>query len=371
VPPPLPAGAFVYPWDVVGDPAAADRVAGLGVAGVTLAAVYHATRALTPRHPAHKVVTTDRSAAYFPLHRWAAPVPLAATTADPFGTAAIQLDAAGLPVSGWAVLLHVDGVAAGPVVRNAYGDRYPWALCAARPESVDYACAVAAAVAGRPGLATLELEACGWYGFGHLHAHDKTAGVALTGAADFLMSLCFCAACDSGYRAEGLEPERLRQLVTAALDRVFAGTPTGSTVESLLGAAESGAVLTFRNKAGDALRAAVVKAVRAVAGPGLPVLLHADPDPYRTGANVGLDVPAALRVADGLVVPADRVPLATGAGGRIVANLPIVSGLGGQPRALRDQLEAAARDGATGARLYHAGLAGDADLLAVREALRA
>ena len=46
------AWANLYPWDVDGDPAAADRIAGLGLTGVTLAAAYHAVRAVTPFHPA-------------------------------------------------------------------------------------------------------------------------------------------------------------------------------------------------------------------------------------------------------------------------------------------------------------------------------
>lgn len=48
----MKASAFVYPWDVVGDPAAAGRIAGLGVRQATLASAYHSTRALTPVTPA-------------------------------------------------------------------------------------------------------------------------------------------------------------------------------------------------------------------------------------------------------------------------------------------------------------------------------
>lgn len=47
----MKAGAFLYPWDVVGDPDAAARIAGLGVRQVTLASAYHSTRALTPATP--------------------------------------------------------------------------------------------------------------------------------------------------------------------------------------------------------------------------------------------------------------------------------------------------------------------------------
>ena len=65
-------GSYIYPWDVVGDPAAAERIAGLGLSHVAVAAVYHAVRALTPRHPRHRVVVAEHTAAYYPLstERW-------------------------------------------------------------------------------------------------------------------------------------------------------------------------------------------------------------------------------------------------------------------------------------------------------------
>src|SRR5262249_2963632 len=56
--------ANLYPWDVAGDPAAADRIAGLGLAGVTLAAAYHSVRAVTPFHPRHRIVTRDAAVYY-------------------------------------------------------------------------------------------------------------------------------------------------------------------------------------------------------------------------------------------------------------------------------------------------------------------
>ena len=65
-------GAYLYPWDVDGDPAAADRIAGLGLTEVTLAAAYHAVRAVTPSHPEHRIVTRDAGVYYRPdPARWA------------------------------------------------------------------------------------------------------------------------------------------------------------------------------------------------------------------------------------------------------------------------------------------------------------
>ena len=58
------AWANLYPWDVNGDPAAADRIAGLGLAGVALAAAYHSVRAVTPFHPEQRIVTRDAAVYY-------------------------------------------------------------------------------------------------------------------------------------------------------------------------------------------------------------------------------------------------------------------------------------------------------------------
>src|ERR1700733_14410061 len=87
--------ANVYPWDVDGDPGAADRIAGQGRGQGS---------------------------------------PLAPVEADPPGSferAAGRLRERGLRVAAWAVLTHGCRPDAKPTlcVRNAYGDRYPWALC--------------------------------------------------------------------------------------------------------------------------------------------------------------------------------------------------------------------------------------------------
>ena len=81
------AWANLYPWDVDGDPAAADRIAGLGLTGVTLAAAYHAVRAVTPFHPRHRIVTRD-AAVYYRADpsRWPAPAGGPAPSRRPHGS---------------------------------------------------------------------------------------------------------------------------------------------------------------------------------------------------------------------------------------------------------------------------------------------
>lgn len=434
------ASAFVYPWDVVGDPAAPERIAALGAAQVTLAAAYHSTRALTPRHPRHRVVTAEHSAVLYPAdeRRWQGrelrPHAAGAWVAgDAWGEAATALRAAGLDVHTWVVLAHNSRMGRehpDTSVVNAYGDRYPWAPCIAQPAVRAYLVELATEAATRPGAAGTELESLGWYGLAHLHAHDKIGGVPLGDAEQYLMSLCFCPHCRAGYAERGVDGEALAAAVRRGLAPHWAGRaargesagegsdgglgsdegpgagsdgrsdegpggPGGpgalpgtsdAALDAPFGAALLGdadlaaAVLDWRTRQARSLQEAAVAAVRAAAEPGFQVLMHADPAPYRCGANAGVDAAHILGVTDGLVLPctgdaavreAMLGPTARHARRHTVlaANFTVVRGMGGSPAMLAADAAHAASLGATELRLYHAGLAADADLALVREAL--
>ncbi|WP_326691279.1 hypothetical protein OIE63_31805 [Streptomyces sp. NBC_01795] len=412
------ASAFVYPWDIVGDPEAPGRLAALGVQQVTLASAYHSTRALTPRHPRHRVVTARHSAVLYPpeAHRWTAGAPRPYTQdwlpsedpGGPYAEAARALTGAGLDVHSWVVLAHNSRLGEDfphTSVRNAYGDRYPWAPCVARPEVRSYAVALAAEAAVRHGTGTrgTELESCGWYGFAHLHAHDKVAGVPLDGVGAALMSLCFCEVCEEGYAGLGADPGRLRRTVIAALEPLWRGErsrpapgPGGragerAALRALLGTESAALFATWRGGAARRLQREAVAAVReeAARGPSggaadFRVLLHADPALHRTGANAGTEPADVLAHADGVVVPcpggapgaderADALgPFAAHAGGTttLAANFTVVSGMGGSPGTLADDAAHARSLGAHELRLYHAGLASVPDLESAAAALR-
>ncbi|MFD7440206.1 hypothetical protein [Streptomyces sp. NPDC059909] len=381
------AGAFVYPWDIIGDPGAPARIAGLGVRQVTLASAYHSTRALTPHHPRHRIVTAEQaSVLYLPDEtRWAGRElrPYAAgdwAPGDAYGQAAEALVAAGLDVHTWVVLAHNSRLGAehpGTSVVNAYGDRYPWAPCIAQPAVRAYLTDLAAEAAARPRAHGTELESCGWYGLAHLHAHDKTAGVGLGDAAQYAMSLCFCTACRDGYAAQGADPDELSAGVREALEPVWRGSaPTDISVEKLLGAEPAAVTLEFRTRTARTLQEAAVAAVRAAAPEGFQVLLHADPVAYHCGANAGVDPAHVLGLADGVVVPctggAQPVPpfaRHASATSVVAANFTVVGGMGGSPVTLAADAARARSLGANELRLYHAGLASGQDLAAVRDAL--
>ncbi len=386
----MKASAFVYPWDVDGDPAAPDRIAALGVEQVTLAAAYHSTRALTPRHPRHRVVTAEHAAVLYPPDdRWRGralrPHPAGDwAPGDAYGTAAAALAAAGLEVHSWVVLAHNSRLGAehpDTSVVNAYGDRYPWAPCIAQPATRAYLVDLAAEAAVRPGAHGTELESLGWYGLQHLHAHDKTGGVALGEAGTYLMALCFCPACRTGYGEHGADPDELAAAVRDALEPLWRGTARDegwAGVEKLLGPARTAATRAWRDGTARTLQESAVRAVRAAAPDGFQVLLHADPVTHHVGANPGVDPAHVLSVADGVVVPCAGGPgplapfAAQGREGAVLAaNLGVVSGMGGSPGTLGVDMARARGLGATEIRLYHAGLASDDDLDAVREALAA
>ncbi|MGW2047593.1 hypothetical protein ACWCPF_20775 [Streptomyces sp. NPDC001858] len=386
----MKASTFVYPWDVTGDPEAPARIAALGVEQVTLASAYHSTRALTPRHPRHRIVTAEHAAVLYPPDgRWEGralrPYPAGDwAPGDAYGEAAEALAGAGLDVHTWVVLAHNSRLGADhpdTSVVNAYGDRYPWAPCIAQPATRAYLVDLAAEAAVRPGAGGTELESLGWYGLQHLHAHDKTGGVGLGDAGQYLMALCFCPDCRSGYGEQGLDAEALAAAVREALEPLWRGAPDDegwAGVEKLLGEETATATRAWRDETARTLQETAVAAVRAAAPAGFQVLLHADPVTYHVGANPGVDPAHILSVADGVVVPcaggpALLTPFAEQRreGAVIAANLGVVSGMGGSPETLTADATRAKNLGATQIRLYHAGLASDADLTAVRKALAA
>jgi hypothetical protein len=381
--------AFVYPWDVVGDPDAAARLAALGARQVTLAAAYHSTRALTPRHPRHRIVTAGHAAVLYPpgdqwQGRTLRPYPAGEwAPRDAYGEAAAALAEAGLDVHTWVVLAHNSRMGAehpDTSVVNAYGDRYPWAPCIAQPATRGYLVGLAAEAAVRPGAGGCELESLGWYGLAHLHAHDKIAGVALGDAGQYLMSLCFCPSCRTGYAVQGEDPDALAAAVRTALEALWRGeAPDGGweSVEKLFGEERAAATRVWRDTTAASLQEEAVAAVRAAAPASFQVLLHADPVPYHCGANAGVDPARILSVADGVVVPCTGGPglLTPFAAHRraetvLAANLTVVRGMGGRPATLAADAARAAELGATELRLYHAGLASDADLATVAQELR-
>jgi hypothetical protein len=379
--------AYLYPWDVVGDPAAAERVASLGVDTVALAANYHSVRAATPYHPAHRLVDA-RHAAIYTRYRprvWAG---LRLTPGrpdwvagdDPFGAARDALRAAGLAVHAWLVLAHDTRVGtdhARLAVRDAYEHTHRHAPCPAQPDVAYYLWKLAAEVMECAQADGVVLESAGPMGAVHAGRHEKTDGADWPAVVGQLLSLCFCAACRRRYASAGVDPDLLAARVRDALRPDVA--PPADVDEALGDTAD--AVRGSRTALAAETQRRVLDAVGRAA-PNARVTLHGNPDPWATGAFAtvagGIDPRVHAVVANAW----DTDPRVTGE--RISALRRLASAgtaVGAYLLALppwpadADRLRAAAADhrahGATELHLYHAGLASPGRLDALRAVVAA
>ncbi|MFI9817116.1 glycoside hydrolase family 10 protein [Saccharothrix variisporea] len=357
--------AHVYPWDIVGDPSAVARISGLGVDAVALAAAYHTVRAATPFHPSHRLVDARHAAFYLPVRESAfgrlVPAEPSWVPANSYGLASDAVRAVGLPVYAWTVLTHssrLGDLHPDVVVRNAFGDAYPYALCPAHPDVVEYARALVSEVLEQGQPDGVVLEACGPLGFVHGGHHEKTDGTDWSPVQQKLLSLCFCSVCAARYPAGTAEAVR-------------AGVDGGAaSVEEALGefAAE---VRKVRTAVSRDLRRELV----ALAG-GVRVVVHATADPWGTG-------PFAT-VADGVGADVDVLTLTCWPGPEVavpaiealrefdVRTAAYVLGLPPRPADGPELLAEWLRYADAGVsefHVYHAGLASAARLDALRHAI--
>jgi hypothetical protein len=219
---------YAYTWDYAGDAAAAPRAATLGLSSVAVAANYHATRAATPLHPAHRIHDAEHAACYVPVreqawhgHRLVPAVPSWDPNGDSFASAQGQLLDQGLEVEAWIVLTHNSTLGrAHPdlVVRNAFGDVYPYALCPAATDVQEYCLTLVEEVLRSAPMDGIVLEACGPMGLDHAGKHEKTEFAGWDEVGRALLSLCFCQACEGRYAAAGVDSDRLAQVVREGVD---------------------------------------------------------------------------------------------------------------------------------------------------------
>lgn len=388
---------WVYPWDVLDDPAAANEIASLGVGTASLAATYHTTRALLPHNPRRKVLFAEHAAAYFPPdpQRYAGlrlqPLPAPwVSELDPFGAALGSLRAAGQRVNAWTVVLHNSRLGRqNPdlVVQNVFGDRYTYALCPAQPEVRAYAAALVGDLVGRYAVDALELEACGYMGVDHLSHHDK-AGMRLDLLHRYLLSVCFCPACEQAMVADGLDVLQTRSRIARTLETFFAGESPAEDdpdrvdqrLADMLGAENWATLAGARDKVTFALLDAVTASLPRSPRPA--VILSVNSSRHEAGGCIGADLKELSTRADRLMVATfgetdasararvARIVRSTAGRVRTLAGVrafwPDAGGAGDLVR----RVEALADAGATGFRYYQYGLCPRPNLGWIAEAAR-
>lgn len=305
---------YAHPWDLrdLAAHGGLQRLRDLGFGEVALAAAYHAGRWLTPwsstgmvRHLQDGTVHFRPGAGYADLR------PLASSEVGPDRSPLQELcaaaPAAGLQVRAWTVFFHntrLGELHPGSCVHNALGDRYPYALCPARPEVRDYGLALLGDLAGHGDLHAIELEAFGWMGFQHSSHHDKRS-FALDPVTDWLLSVCFCEVCSDG--GAGPLRERFRDLLRQRLGDGDAmvplprqdGAEVGRWLRDSLGAEAVGRLLQFR----ITTQLELLQAARAAVPPAIQLAAQIKPASLFTGSQ--LPLPPELAGAGG----ADEVVL--------------------------------------------------------------
>jgi hypothetical protein len=244
---------YAHPWDLqaLGRHGGLARLRDLGFGEVALAVSYHAGRWLTPWGQEGMVRFLEDGTVHFRprLEDYGELRPLASREVPAAGPSPLEQlaqDAAplGLRVRAWAVLYHntrLGELHLESCVRNAFGDRYTYALCPARPEVQRYGEALVADVARHGGVQSIEFEALGWQGHRHNSHHDKSSFPA-DPYTDFLLSQCFCASCCGGMGEAAAQakasvdvaalPAQVRQLLRTVLEQGDAMAPAKTTPEA-------------------------------------------------------------------------------------------------------------------------------------------
>ncbi|RSM37150.1 hypothetical protein DMA12_37565 [Amycolatopsis balhimycina DSM 5908] len=352
---------YAYPWDVLADGFAA-RARDLGVDEVAVALSYHSARAATPWSASATAVVARHAAFYRPVAGgwgelrpstpdWVAP--------DSGGDAVRLLNEAGIPAAAWIVLTHNSQLGyehPDVVVRNCFGEAYPWALCPSQPAVREYAAKVTEEAVAGLDLSSVILEACGPLGAVHQHQHEKTDGVWAPAVAR-LLSICCCDACASGW---DLDAGAVRAQLANEVRRLIATGDLGVTADGLPPSLTQQLLVT-RQKATDELRAAVL----ATLPPGIRIVLHGALDPWVTGALPGL-TPSAPDDVDAVVLfgwaPATGAEAVAAAREALPERVAIASYITAVAAAPVPDIAAyvgeLAKAGAAELHLYHLGLAG-------------
>jgi hypothetical protein len=210
---PVSVELFAYPWDIVdaGVGPFLDECLKLGVNRVHVAVSYHSGKFLLPRNQHSVVYFPEPGALYFRPEEahWKGgleqPVSDLAST-DWLERLADGATSRNIELSAWTVFFHSSALGARYaelIVRNAFGDGYPFALCPSQARVQDHGAALCRSLAGSGMFAGIDLETIGYLGYTHGHHHEVTA-VPLGPAEKFLLSLCFCPACCTAGDAAGI-----------------------------------------------------------------------------------------------------------------------------------------------------------------------
>ncbi|MFT4839931.1 MAG: organic hydroperoxide reductase OsmC/OhrA [Planctomycetota bacterium] len=216
---------YVHPFDIsaLEDHGGLGRLRDLGIGELSMATSYHDGRWLTPWHPNRRVRFLEDGCVHFrPSGAYGLLQPQPSSEVSDLGPSPLErlcvaAPAAGMRVRAWTVFGHNTRLGVQHpelTVENAFGDRYPYALCPSQPAVQQFHQSLVRDLAAHDGLGSIELEALGQMGIQHSSHHDKKS-FSPSGLLAFALSACFCSACLEMHQEVGSDGEAMRARVVA------------------------------------------------------------------------------------------------------------------------------------------------------------
>ena len=218
--------AYTYPWDVarLGSERLLGDLAERGISGIDLAATYHPIDALSPRDGPVRLFSSPRGAVHFParVDRYARIRPSFAPDRgirSAWPAVAKAASSSGLALNAWTVVLFQ------PWIADAYpdcarvlpgGDAVGSGVCPASEDVRDYVAVLCGDIVEQFDINTLRLEGIMPVAYDYGWGRPRVL-VDISPLAGQLLSLCFCTSCLRRGRDAGIDVERVRQTVNAAI----------------------------------------------------------------------------------------------------------------------------------------------------------
>ena len=268
---------WIYPWDLQdeGISEVLDRLEGANITGVNVTTNYHTGKFFLPHNPKKKLYLPFPGALYFnPDKKWYGEIkikpPVSSLASDNFWQKLREeTSKRAMDLSTWTLALHNTNLGFSypeTNVVNAFGDKHPFALCAANDDIREYILALVDDLSGNYQFDNILLESLEYMPFGHGYHHEVT-GVPLSAVAGFLMSLSFSSAMCSKAQQAGIDIDAVRDFIVKQCSQEFSNpyeTQLNYTWDELYASldGEFGRYLTFRESLLTSLIKEVNKIVR-------------------------------------------------------------------------------------------------------------
>jgi hypothetical protein len=228
-----PLGIYAYPWDLLdeGTDQVLDQVhQRAGLNAIYLTTWYHSGMFFLPHNPKRKSYFPQPGALYYTPGSWHGRHPICPPVSDLtpdwprfWDEVRGACDARGMQLTAWMPVLHNSGAGQRHpeyAVHNAWGDPIIYNLCASHEAVRDLVVLVVGDLVDAEIYDRILLESIEYLPLRHGY-HHEVIGVPLDAGHEFLLSLCFCTACQKRAKGAGIDAERLRQWVVTTCQKAL------------------------------------------------------------------------------------------------------------------------------------------------------